>query len=486
MRRTSNTQFNFRPYSGIIAILSILFLFVAASAIVAAQTSIQAVITSHQGTVKISPDGSITLHGRSEPADAAKGYRWAVFRSGSLANLADVENFNSAARQAVNSAGLLQPIWFDRSPTLQFRRSGTYEIRFSVKNAQGEWSQPASIFVNVNAVPLFLSNAFNGQQAIPSSLLFRVNQPRTFTLTAFDADNDRITYELSGLPGARLDPTTGVFYWAPANNQAGRYDGIEIRASDSRGGSAIKRITVFVEASSIPSIEPLTARLQQPQAGSTTTIQQNSIITVAGQGSRPGDVTGFRTQVFRDSQLITQSFERTPSLQFPTAATYRVEFSVTETPIGIRDKDWATPVSFTVIVTPIPGTQPLAVRLTSHNAGDIIRKTVGYRTPPITFLEANNQPIAGKRVAVFIKTGEDSQGNPIFDFAPLGSVTNAREDQSLVNQARNTAGVLRPVWFDAEPVIQFNQPGYYELRMAVKGLDGTWSAPAIVTYIIGE
>ena len=67
MRRTSNTQFNFRPYSGIIAILSILFLFVAASAIVAAQTSIQAVITSHQGTVKISPDGSITLHGRRIP-----------------------------------------------------------------------------------------------------------------------------------------------------------------------------------------------------------------------------------------------------------------------------------------------------------------------------------------------------------------------------------------------------------------------------------
>jgi len=128
----------------------------------------------------------------------------------------------------------------------------------------------------------------------------------------------------------------------------------------------------------------------------------------------------------------------------------------------------------------VPG--PLAVRLTPHIYGDTIRMAVGDRTPPIIFHEANNQEITGRRVAVFWRAGGDSEGNPLFSDAPRGSVTNAREDQSLVHQAENG----RPIWFDAGPVIQFNQPGYYELRMAVKGLDGTWSAPAIVTYIIGE
>ena len=360
-----------------------------------ASQPLRAIITSHRDgrTVRIQRNDGITVHGRSEPADAAKGYRWAVFTSGNTpADPRDVINLNERIRQATTTTQTPKTVWFDRSPNLQFTRPGRYEVRFWARdtplNAPAStpvhWSDPARFSVIVNSPPLFLGTAMNGQQAISSPLFFRANQPRTFSISAFDADGDTLSYALVGLPGATLNSATGEFSWTPSS--AGRYEDVEIRASDGRE-SAVSRLIVIVE-----------------QSGA-------------------------------QSQQIEQ-------------------------------------------------TLPLIAQLTSLVNGARVTGSAGYMTPPITLRAADERRIAGTRVAVFKRNAEG-----VFRLAPLGSAENVRGDQSKVKQATNTAGqIIGPIWFDAwsndGPVIKFNQPGEYELRMAIKGLDGVWSRAVVVTYII--
>lgn len=67
----------------------------------------------------------------------------------------------------------------------------------------------------------------------------------TFTVSASDADSDKITYGTNATKGA-LDSTTGLFSWMPGSADAGTTYFWLFNSSDSYGGMADEAITVDV------------------------------------------------------------------------------------------------------------------------------------------------------------------------------------------------------------------------------------------------
>lgn len=131
---------------------------------------------------------------------------------------------------------------FDWTP--DYNQAGTYtEVHFEASDNTLTKYEDITITVNnVNQSPKI--NPINAKKVKVGELL-------TFTITAVDLDNDRLTYTMSGLPigGTNdpvLDPNTGIFAWKADAAQAGIYYNIYFTVDDGRGGWDFQSITITV------------------------------------------------------------------------------------------------------------------------------------------------------------------------------------------------------------------------------------------------
>src|SRR5204863_223775 len=70
---------------------------------------------------------------------------------------------------------------------------------------------------------------------VPSSATINEEQPYTFTATASDHDlpAQTLAFSLTGAPaGAAIDPSTGVFTWAPSEGQGSGVYTFDVSVSD--------------------------------------------------------------------------------------------------------------------------------------------------------------------------------------------------------------------------------------------------------------
>jgi hypothetical protein len=80
--------------------------------------------------------------------------------------------------------------------------------------------------IPINHAPSF--KLIGDKSVYPGQLL-------SFTISAFDPDNDPLTYKVSKLPsGANFDPSTGTFSWTPDISQIGIYTDVIFTASDGK------------------------------------------------------------------------------------------------------------------------------------------------------------------------------------------------------------------------------------------------------------
>ncbi|MDB4872528.1 MAG: repeat-associated core domain protein, partial [Gemmatimonadales bacterium] len=79
----------------------------------------------------------------------------------------------------------------------------------------------------------------------------------TYQVTATDADNDPLTFDLPIHPvGMAIDPTSGIIVWTPRASQAGAVT-VVVRVRDGRGGTALQSTTITVPLVEPPSITSL-------------------------------------------------------------------------------------------------------------------------------------------------------------------------------------------------------------------------------------
>ena len=110
----------------------------------------------------------------------------------------------------------------------------------------------------------------------------------SFTASATDADGDTISYSLSGsVPsGASINPTTGLFSWTPTETQGPGVYTFNVVASDGKGGTDSKAVTVTV-------LEVNTAPVAQPLSISTHQNTPVSASVVATDSDRPSNTLTF-------------------------------------------------------------------------------------------------------------------------------------------------------------------------------------------------
>jgi hypothetical protein len=73
--------------------------------------------------------------------------------------------------------------------------------------------------------------------------------PYVFVPTATDADNDPLTFTISGKPSwMTFSSSTGQLYGVPGSSAIGRYDGIQIRVSDGVNVASLPAFSISVAA----------------------------------------------------------------------------------------------------------------------------------------------------------------------------------------------------------------------------------------------
>ncbi|WP_353955672.1 putative Ig domain-containing protein [uncultured Sphingobium sp.] len=88
----------------------------------------------------------------------------------------------------------------------------------------------------------------------------------SFTLGGADADNDSLTFTMSGAPDtASLDPATGAFVWTPPLNSSGEYS-ITFSVSDGHSSSSETIILTVANANQAPVFVPMGLQLAREGA----------------------------------------------------------------------------------------------------------------------------------------------------------------------------------------------------------------------------
>jgi len=120
-------------------------------------------------------------------------------------------------------------------------QAGTYPIGFVVHDGKGQFaSKQASITVtNRNRPPLFTS-------VTPDSVAIQTGQTVSVQFTGTDPDNDPIVFSLHDAPPGPTITVAGLFSWAPAPADVGRYR-IVVKLSD---GTALNFDTLIVNVQS--------------------------------------------------------------------------------------------------------------------------------------------------------------------------------------------------------------------------------------------
>ena len=104
--------------------------------------------------------------------------------------------------------------------------SGDYYILFNATD--GDLYDSTTVHVKVNPTNMPPEIEYIGSRSIYE------NETLEFYVNATDADNDTLTYSLSGAPsGASFDPETRLFHWIPSYRQAGTYS-VEFHVNDGK------------------------------------------------------------------------------------------------------------------------------------------------------------------------------------------------------------------------------------------------------------
>ncbi|WP_135606894.1 putative Ig domain-containing protein, partial [Methanococcoides sp. NM1] len=105
-------------------------------------------------------------------------------------------------------------------------QDGNYEVTFEVSDGQLTDSETIPITVDsVNHAPVM--NSIGSKSVDEGSTL-------SFSVTAFDADGDVLSYSVTGLPsGSIFDSSTGDFIWTPSEGQDGNYE-VTFEVSDGQ------------------------------------------------------------------------------------------------------------------------------------------------------------------------------------------------------------------------------------------------------------
>ena len=125
-------------------------------------------------------------------------------------------------------------------------QAGTYNVLFSVTD-NGE--PPASVSEmitisvgNVNRPPVL--EPIGNKSVSENNLL-------EFTITAYDPDDDELTYSVANLPdGASFDVSTGHFSWVPDFDQSGNYS-LLFKVTDSGVPPASREETVMITVGNV-------------------------------------------------------------------------------------------------------------------------------------------------------------------------------------------------------------------------------------------
>src|SRR5205807_330075 len=88
-------------------------------------------------------------------------------------------------------------------------------------------------------------------------------QPYSYAVTATDAENDPLSFDLPLRPaGMAIQPTSGLLTWLPGAAQAGVHDVI-VRIRDGNDGVTLQHFQVTVRG---PNVPPVVVSTPPPQA----------------------------------------------------------------------------------------------------------------------------------------------------------------------------------------------------------------------------
>ncbi|WP_135606233.1 disaggregatase related repeat-containing protein, partial [Methanococcoides sp. NM1] len=122
-------------------------------------------------------------------------------------------------------------------------QDGSYEVTFEVSDGQLTDSETIPITVySVNHAPVM--NSIGSKSVDEGSTL-------SFSVSAFDADGDVLSYSVTGLPsGSSFDSSTGAFSWTPSEGQSGTHS-VTFEVTDGQVTDS-EEVTITVNGNSDP------------------------------------------------------------------------------------------------------------------------------------------------------------------------------------------------------------------------------------------
>jgi hypothetical protein len=209
-----------------------------------------------------------------------------------------------------------------------------------------------------------------------------------FIITASDPDGDTLTYEASNLPaGATFDANTQTFQWTPGYAQAGSYQNVLFKVTDSGTpmASASEAITITVgNVNRPPALDPIGSK----------TVKEGQLLTITITANDPdGDTLTYSASNLPAGATFdptTQTFSWSPA--YDQAGNYpEVRFTVTDS--GIPAASASEAITITVgNVNRLPVLASIGHRTT--NEGELLEFTITAIDPDgdaLTY-SANNLP----------------------------------------------------------------------------------------------
>ncbi len=195
-------------------------------------------------------------------------------------------------------------------------QEGIYEITFNVSDGTFNDSETANISV-------ILKNKYAPViTSIPNTTI-EIGENLNFTVTAFDADGDNLTYSASGLPvGANFNENSGFFSWTPATGQEGTYK-ITFNVSDGTfNDSETANISVILKNKYTPVIITI--------SNTTIEIGENLNFTVTASDADGDNLTYSASNLPTGAALDNKSgfFSWTPATG--QEGTYKITFNVSD------------------------------------------------------------------------------------------------------------------------------------------------------------
>ena len=246
--------------------------------------------------------------------------------------------------------------------------SATYEIAVEAfKGERVRWRGSTSVellggktvtavveLASTNRAPVL--TAIGGQQVAEGNVL-------TLGLSASDADEDELTYSMSGYPsGASLSGST--FTWTPTDGQAGSYE-VTFTVADGQGGTDQDTITITVSAAPQENRAPVLAAIGNRQVTEGTALNIELAAT-----DEDGDGLTYRVENLPSGAALSGStFTWTPA--DGQAGAYEMTFTVADGQGG-SDQDTIT---ITVSAAPQENRAPVLAAIDDRQVaeGEVLR-----------------------------------------------------------------------------------------------------------------